>query len=242
MIRFRHIKLGHYACLQRLGSKSVYDSCLFAGVPEFDKDQCDVFTIIDWESLCTISGEESLEVKELATSRQIYNVNYHLKDARIYHQSLLLLASGTVVNGTKEPNTFDVKLTYIDSKSEAWNASVLSSKKGVKTDIQVSFPVIKADGKVEILDGSTRVFKWGEAIESSKISEVVYKVTVPAMTQVKVSLLATKGSCDVPFSYHQVDTLINGKIVDRTIDDGVYTGVNTYNFKYETKEEKLAAI
>ncbi|KAM7486399.1 hypothetical protein LguiA_002408 [Lonicera macranthoides] len=34
MIRFHHIQLGHYACLWRLGSENVYDSCLFAGVPE----------------------------------------------------------------------------------------------------------------------------------------------------------------------------------------------------------------
>ncbi|KAM7489292.1 hypothetical protein LguiB_026776 [Lonicera macranthoides] len=228
-IRFRHIQLGHYACLWRLGSENVYDSCLFAGVPEFDKDQCDVFTIIDWESLC----------KELATSRHIYNVNYHLKNATIYDQSLLLLASGTVVNRTKQPNTFVVKLAYIDSKSKAWNASVLN--KGVTTHIVASFPVINADGKVEILDGSTGVFKWGEAIESSKISKVVYKVTVPAMTQVKVSLLATKDSCDVPFSYSQVDTLTNGTIVGQTMNDGIYTGFNYYDFNYETEEEQLAA-
>ncbi|KAM7486398.1 hypothetical protein LguiA_002407 [Lonicera macranthoides] len=96
-------------------------------------------------------------------------------------------------------------------------------------------------GKVEILEGSIGVFKWGEAIESSKISKVVYEVTMPAMTQVKVSLLATKGSCDVPFSYNQVDTLTNGMIVGQTMNDVIYTGVNYYNYNYETEEEQLAA-
>ncbi|KAM7515483.1 hypothetical protein LguiA_005066 [Lonicera macranthoides] len=44
-IRFRHVQLGHYACLWRLGSGNVYDSCLFAGGKEVDKDKCDVYTI-----------------------------------------------------------------------------------------------------------------------------------------------------------------------------------------------------
>ncbi|KAM7519468.1 hypothetical protein LguiB_018430 [Lonicera macranthoides] len=44
-IRFRHVQLGHYACLSRLGCHNVYDSCLFAGGKGLDKDKCDVFTI-----------------------------------------------------------------------------------------------------------------------------------------------------------------------------------------------------
>ncbi|KAI9073323.1 hypothetical protein K1719_044713 [Acacia pycnantha] len=41
--------LGHYACLWRIGAP--FDSCLFAGSKNPDKDSCDDFTIIDWESL-----------------------------------------------------------------------------------------------------------------------------------------------------------------------------------------------
>ena len=48
-LRFRHVQLGHYACLWRLPPP--YGSCLFAGSASPDKDLYDVFTIIDWESL-----------------------------------------------------------------------------------------------------------------------------------------------------------------------------------------------
>ncbi|KAL7195973.1 hypothetical protein ACSBR1_036076 [Camellia fascicularis] len=48
-IRFRHVQLGHYACLWRAAPP--HDSCLYAGSPNLDKDQCNVYTIIDWESL-----------------------------------------------------------------------------------------------------------------------------------------------------------------------------------------------
>ncbi|KAI9112662.1 hypothetical protein K1719_016328 [Acacia pycnantha] len=74
---------------------------------------------------------------------------------------------------------------------------------------------------------------------SSDVLEPVYKVTVPPMTMVTVSLLTTRGSCDVPFSYTQRDTLTNGQQVTYNMDDGIYTGINSFNFKYETKQEKL---
>ncbi|KAM7497702.1 hypothetical protein LguiA_022116 [Lonicera macranthoides] len=362
-IRFRHVQLGHYACLWR--TSDAFDLGLFAGSEAEDKDQRDVFTIIDWESLCIlprhvafkgdirrylgvqqvqgdtylqfksttvdppainevfitsdgsvrimsvknnrfwrytgvghdwiwpdsddttsdnrdtifwpvkvvdnvialrslgnnnvyckrftandifihlfsansndISREARLEVQQLATSRNIYNVNYHLKDARIYHQRTdLLLASGSLVNRTKEPYTFDMKLTYIDSKSKAWNASVWPNW-GVETDIKASVPLV-AGTNVEISADSIGVFEWEKMIEWSNISEAVYKITAPPMTRVKVNLLATEGSCDVPFSYDQRDTLMDGNIVTITMDDGIYTGINYYNFKYETEEEKL---
>ena len=59
------------------------------------------------------------------------------------------------------------------------------------------------------------------------------------MSRVRVSLLATKGHCDVPYSYTQRDTLMNGDQVTNYYDDGIYTAVNCYNFKYETKQEPL---
>ncbi|KAM7497703.1 hypothetical protein LguiA_022117 [Lonicera macranthoides] len=259
-IRFRHVQLGHFACLWR--TSDAFDFGLFAVSEAEDKDQRDVFTIIDWESLCIlpwherfwrytgvghdwiwpdsddttsvncdtifwpvkvdnvialkslgnnnvfckrftiddvlihlfsansndISREVRLEVQQLATSRNIYNVNYHLKDARIYNQSVDLLLAST---------------------------------------------------KVEISADSIGVFEWEKMIERNNISEAAYKITMSPMTRVKVNLLTTEGSCDVPFSYDQCDTLMDGSVVTITMDDGIYTGVNYYNFKYETEEEKL---
>lgn len=198
----------------------------------------DTFIHLFSANIDIISPVAQLEVRQLATSRNIYNVNYHLQDARIYNQIVdLLLASGSVVNRTNEPYTFDMKLAYIDSKSKAWNASVWPNW-GVETDVEASVPLIAGEN-VEISANSTEVFKWGIMIERSNISEAVYKITVPPMTRVKVSLLATEGSCDVPFTYDQRDTLTNGNVVTITMDDGLYTGVNYYNFKYETEEEKM---
>uniref|UniRef100_A0A7C8ZQD7 Agglutinin domain-containing protein n=1 Tax=Opuntia streptacantha TaxID=393608 RepID=A0A7C8ZQD7_OPUST len=48
-LRLLHVQLGHYACLWRIGAP--FESCLFAGSKDPDKDSCDVFTIVDWVSI-----------------------------------------------------------------------------------------------------------------------------------------------------------------------------------------------
>ncbi|KAF5942644.1 hypothetical protein HYC85_020286 [Camellia sinensis] len=137
---------------------------------------------------------------------------------------------------THEPNTVDIKLSYTETKGTTWNASV-SVKLGVKTIIQTGVPFIE-DGKIHISAEINAAYQWGETVTSSVV-KTVYKITVAPMSRIKVSLLATKGSCDVPFSYTQHDTLTNGKHITYNMDDGVYTGINCFNFKYETQQEKL---
>ncbi|KAK4254442.1 hypothetical protein QN277_009826 [Acacia crassicarpa] len=357
-VRFLHVQLGHYACLWRIGAP--FDSCLFVGSENPDKDSCDVCTIIDWESILimpkhvafkgdndqylsarwidglrylqfasddigdptvgneifttydgsirvksdyfdkfwidchtwvraesddttdnnrdtlfwpikvdnnvvalrslgsnnfckrlTTEGKTSclsagvstiaifarLKVEELVISRQIYNVNFRLLDARIYNQRVLTMATGVAINRTQEANNAEVKLSYTETKSSTWNAS-LSLKLGVKTTFKTGIPFI-AKGRIEVSAEFSGAYQWGETKTSSTVVETVYKVTVPAMTMVTVSLLATVGSCDVPFSYTQHDTLTNGQPVTYNMDDGIYTGINSFNFKYETKQENL---
>ncbi|KAK4275747.1 hypothetical protein QN277_018778 [Acacia crassicarpa] len=185
----------------------------------------------------TISKEARIEVEELVISRQIYNVNFRLFDARIYSQRVLTMATGVAINRTQEPNNAEVRLSYIETKSSTWNASV-SLKLGVKTSFQTGIPFI-AKGEIEISAEFTGEYQWGETTTTSTEVETVYKVTVPPMTMVTVSLLATTGLCDVPFSYTQRDTLTNGQQVTCNMDDGIYTGINSFNFKYETKQEDL---
>ncbi|KAL6339303.1 hypothetical protein AAG906_028023 [Vitis piasezkii] len=324
-LQFRHVQLGHYACLWRLPPP--YGSCLFAGSTSPDNDLCDVCTIIDWESLLllpkhiafkgdngyflnptvgnevftthdgsvqiksdyfgrfwrrspnwiwadsddsttnnpdtlfwpvrvdknvvalrnsgnnnfckrlttegkisclnagvsTISREARLEVAELVLSRNIYNVNFRLMDARIYDQRVIVMTTGEAINMTQELHTQQVKLSYTETKSRTWKGSV-SLKLGVKMTMESGF---------------SGTYEWGETESVTTAMETVYNVTVPAMTKVTVSMIATQGSCDVPFSYTQRDTLTDGKNVVYNMDDGVYVGVNCFNVKYHTKEEKL---
>ncbi|KAM7489386.1 hypothetical protein LguiB_026870 [Lonicera macranthoides] len=190
-------------------------------------------------SISSISKEARMVVEERVLSRSIYNVNYHLQESRIYDETVVMMANGNAVNRSKKPTTVNIcRLSYKEAISKTWNSSV-SVKTGVKTNFRAGVPIIDC-GVIKVLAEVTGQWQWGTTEESSTELETVYKVTVPPMSAVKVSLLATKGSCDVPFSYYQRDVLMNGDTVIYTMDDGIYTGVNYYDFKYESLEEKLS--
>ncbi|KAK8571613.1 hypothetical protein V6N13_047278 [Hibiscus sabdariffa] len=79
----------------------------------------------------------------------------------------------------------------------------------------------------------------GDTKTSTTVVEVVHKVVVPAMTKVTVNLVATKGTCDVAFTYMQRDTLYDSSLVTSEIEGNMYTGSNYYNIDFVSREEKL---
>ncbi|KAL7261227.1 hypothetical protein ACSBR1_006799 [Camellia fascicularis] len=189
----------------------------------------------------TISTKVHLEVDEIVTSRKIYNVNFRLRDARIYNWSILTLATEDAINRTEEPKTVDVKLSYSESKTRAWNSNVSLKLLAVKTTIETTVPFIIAEGKIELSGEFSGDYPWGQTKSLTTDEENLYKVSVPPMTMVRVNLIVTKASCDIPFSYEQLDTttLTDTQQITETMDDGIYTGSNCFDFKYETEQEIL---
>ncbi|KAK4254501.1 hypothetical protein QN277_009878 [Acacia crassicarpa] len=184
-----------------------------------------------------ISREARIEVEELVISRQIRNVNFRLLDARNYRQRVRTMTTQVAYNGSQVPNNVELKLSYTETKSNTWSSSV-SLKLGVKTNFKADVPFI-VKGKIEILADFGATYQWGESKTTSTAMETVYKVTVPPKTMVEVSARAIEGSCDVPFSYTQCDTLINGQQVTYNMEDGIYTSISFLNVRYETNQENL---
>ncbi|XP_022145233.1 uncharacterized protein LOC111014736 [Momordica charantia] len=197
----------------------------------------------DDKTSCLNAAEHSinfytrLEMVEPVFSRKIYNVNFRLSDARIYDQTVMLMATATATNKTQASNTVNLKLSYTDTKSSTWTSSI-SMKLGIATTIETGVPFI-ADGKIEVSAEFSGGYEWGKTKTSSKTLEIAYDVSVPPMTTIIVSLLATKGTCDIPYSYTQCDSLYDGRTITYDMDDGVYHSVNCYNFKYETKPKAI---
>ena len=54
-----------------------------------------------------------------------------------------------------------------------------------------------------------------------------------------VTAVVTRGSFEVPFSYMQADLLTTGDEEIQKLNDGIYGGINCYNLRYETTEEKI---
>ncbi|KAK8682421.1 hypothetical protein V6N13_054809 [Hibiscus sabdariffa] len=185
----------------------------------------------------SITKGAQLTVEEPVLTREIYGVRYNLDYSRVYDESVLIVARNSASNFTQESSTLDVKLSYTETKTSTWN-NMFSLKLGVKDSLSFSIPLIM-EGKIEISGEVQSGVEWGETKTSITVMEVVHKVMVPAMTKVTVNLVATKGTCDVPFTYMQRDTLYDGKIVISEIEGATFTGSNYYNIDFVTKEEKL---
>ncbi|KAL7195980.1 hypothetical protein ACSBR1_036083 [Camellia fascicularis] len=63
-IRFRHVQLGHYACLWRVTGP--LNSCLYAGSEDFDENWCDIYTLIDCELVLSTPTSSMLAREEMA--------------------------------------------------------------------------------------------------------------------------------------------------------------------------------
>ncbi|KAK8571627.1 hypothetical protein V6N13_047292 [Hibiscus sabdariffa] len=193
-------------------------NCLDAGVP-------------------SLIREARLTVVEPILNRQIFDVQYQLDDARVYEESVLVVARNANANYTQESNTLTVRLSYTETKTSTWNTT-LSLKLGIKATARFRIPFI-LNGKVEISNELESVTEWGETKETTTVVEVENQVVVPPMTKVTVDVVATRGLCDVPFTYMQRDTLYDGRIVTTKVEGSSYTGSNYYNTNFVTRAEKL---
>ncbi|KAI3881276.1 hypothetical protein MKX03_005123 [Papaver bracteatum] len=185
----------------------------------------------------TISRDTHFEVVELVLFRSVYNVVFRKKDSRIYEESEITMASGEVVNRTNVEDTIELKLSYEDTRTSSWNFSG-SVTFGVQYHMKAGIPEICETG-IEFSASITLGIQYTTTTSTTRLAETVYKVNVPARTRVKVSLKATKGKCDVPYSYTQCDTLLNGETETYRKDDGVFTGANCYNLSYVAEEKAL---
>lgn len=99
-------------------------------------------------------------------------------------------------------------------------------------------PLIKS-GSLEISAERSQSWNWGETeMESVEVGSV-RTITVPPMSRVKASLMATRCSYDIPFSYTQRDVLKNGTTKVYKKNDGLFSGDNGYDYKYDIVELPL---
>ncbi|KAI3944510.1 hypothetical protein MKW92_012660 [Papaver armeniacum] len=139
-------------------------------------------------------------------------------------------------NKTQLPQTSELNLKATVSKTTNWSTS-LSVKAGVKAT--GTFGVPGASVSLEISTEVTKSWDSGETQTESLEVGSVRTVTVPPMTRVKASLMATQVSYDIPFSYTQRDVLMDGSKRVSKRYDGLFKGSNGYNYKYHVVELPL---
>ncbi|KAF5202182.1 hypothetical protein FRX31_008229 [Thalictrum thalictroides] len=188
----------------------------------------------------TIETYAELVVEELVVSRNIYNIKFNLSNARIYNESLVNLVTGGASNesyGT-ESKTYTLKMVYKDIKTNSWNHNI-SIKVGVATKFEVAAIPLIVEGKIDLSTEVAWAKQWGETHTTETDFETSYGVTVLPRTKTTVTLVATHGLYDIPFSYTQSDVLSNGNTVIEDMYDGVFKGANYYSFHFDEKVEEL---
>ncbi|KAI3919362.1 hypothetical protein MKW92_016620 [Papaver armeniacum] len=180
----------------------------------------------------------NMEIEEPITSRKIKNVIYRLADARIYNEKTAAIVTDDSSNRTNLPQTSELNLKTTVSNTTNWSTSQ-SVKAGIKITGTFGIPLPGASGSLEISTEFTKSWDSGETKTESLEVGSVRTVTVPSMKRVKASLMATRVSYDIPFSYTQRDILMDGsKIVSKKYD-GIFRGNNGYNYKYDVVELPL---
>lgn len=178
-----------------------------------------------------IIRDARLEVRELVSKRSITNVRYRIEDARVFNQAPFLAGEFTLYNKSDKEVPLEGTVKYEDEKSYTFSRG-FSSTVGVTTTVETGLPFI-AKGEISFSLSLTGELKW----ESTKIEK--FKVTakgsvpVPPRSKALIKYVGTKGSCTIPYSYTQEDTLsFNGNIVTTPQNDGIYKCENCYNFGF----------
>ncbi|KAK8498857.1 hypothetical protein V6N13_050388 [Hibiscus sabdariffa] len=183
-----------------------------------------------------------LRVEEPVKKREISDIVYDLDKSTIYDLETVVLATNSAINTSGGASTtVDVKLPYQDAKTTLWKTK-LSLKLEAKATFETStFPIIVDGGKVGFSSEERRKNELDKTIITTTLQEDVHSVVVPPKTKVVVSLIATKGKCDIPFTFTQSDTLYNEKSFTTEVKDNTYTVSSFYDFKFQTSYEPIDA-
>ena len=155
--------------------------------------------------------------------------------ARIFNEAPYLVGSATLTNDDAEEASMQVSVTYTDEKSYTFSRS-LSLTAGISASIEAGVPFIeKASITVNYEINGT--FQWDETTTTTTSVTATGTVPVPGRSTVIVDYVGTRGTCNVPYSYTQEDkSSMDGQIVYTNQVDGIYTGVNYYNFNFHVRD------
>jgi hypothetical protein len=185
----------------------------------------------------SVTNEAKLKWYEPVLSREIYDVDFRLSEARIHTKGIDGLDTQTVKNRTSTTNKQTLTFTYKNTVESTWSAT-LSVKLSVNVSLNCGVPIV-ADGKIETSFEFSGSYTWGKTESEEKEISKQIEVDVPPMKKVTVKAIGSNGACDIPFSYKQRDVLTNGQVVTQVFTDGMYYGVKTSSITFEVIEEDL---
>lgn len=181
----------------------------------------------------SISQWARFTVEEPVIRREISDVEFHLDEARIYNNALVVLDEDQRTNHTSSVQTGSFTFTARTGVVTSWETTVSSISKrsyGVNmTGSLPKIPIVVSGGVTLDSEAASSQIKADTVDESDETSDTQNYVVKPGET-ITGRFVATQASCDVPYSYKQRILLTTGEEIVTAHNDGIYTGVNKSDF------------
>lgn len=175
------------------------------------------------------------KIEEPIIKKEIINIKYDISKAVIKQTSPEISARQNVENNSYDSNTIS-RIGYVYKKSETgtWNNTV-----GVELTIGMSFeagiPFI-ASANFEIQISTSYSHEWGGSKSIEKEINGQLEVSIPPRKKGTVSIIVSKASMDVPFTYTTKTRYLNGEIVEKNDINGIYRNLESYLIQGDTSE------
>ncbi|KAF4379642.1 uncharacterized protein LOC115719775 [Cannabis sativa] len=207
---------------------------------------CEKFSEGDVESCVkagakSITNEAKLCVSSSSMLRSIYGILFREEDGRVYNLNKVYIDEIVADNPEDIENTLTIKFSYKKKSSSNFTNSV-SFKLDVKPTLHIDAIPVIVDGKIEISADVGGNIEWEKPDTVETLTKATFTAKAPPNTTTKFTLVAIQGTCEVPFSYIQREILYNGDTVIQTMEDGIYTGVNMFNFEISSSQYKPPAV
>ncbi|CAI0397182.1 unnamed protein product [Linum tenue] len=182
-----------------------------------------------------------LTLYELVSSRRIKDIEFLLEYGWVHDETLVVVVNPgePVTNESGVARTLPVEIRYKDVRSCTLKANGPTlTRLGPVVRIQPDeIGSVSDSSKIELVAPFEPSYLWGpHSTELGDPDQVkVHEVTVPPWSTVTVKLTASLATCNIPFTYTRYDVLdeSTGKEEIHFMEDGLYTGTNYFNFKFE---------
>lgn len=175
------------------------------------------------------------KIEEPIIKKEIINIKYDISKAVIKQTSPEIAARQNVENNSYDSNTISrIGYSYKKSETGTWNNTV-----GVELTVGMSFeagvPFI-ASANFEVQISTSYSHEWGGSKTIEKEINGQLEVSIPPRKKGTVSIIVSKASMDVPFTYTIKTRYLNGEIVERKDINGIYRNLESYLIQGDTSE------
>ncbi|KAK9666908.1 hypothetical protein RND81_14G220000 [Saponaria officinalis] len=176
--------------------------------------------------------EAELTVEEPIVDRTI-DIEYRFKDARVYDEKPRSWLSQVAFNDAKDRD-LETQLTITYTESHTFSFHVTTAVRTnflMRTSAAAGVPLIaKVKTEFEFSVGFDVEVGFEKTEENSESYEFKCTVIIPPGEKRRAKVMALEARCDVPFDYIQTEVQANGEIIRTKLEDGVYRGMNGYEF------------